>query len=68
MRNGNDARLSQKVAMKRKLLPPTDAEDQAITAAALSDLDAQPLTDSDFGSLQRRPGERVMQKIAGRKR
>jgi hypothetical protein len=35
-----------------KLIRPTDAEDAAITAAALSDLDAQPLTDEQLSKLR----------------
>jgi uncharacterized protein (DUF4415 family) len=34
------------------LIPPTDEEDAAITAAALSDPDAQPLTDEDFARMR----------------
>jgi len=39
--------------MSRKLIRPTDAEEAAITAAALSDLDAQPLTDEQLSKLRR---------------
>jgi uncharacterized protein (DUF4415 family) len=38
--------------MSRKLIRPTDAEDAAITAAALSDPDAQPLTDEQLSKLK----------------
>jgi hypothetical protein len=38
--------------MSRKLIPPTDKEDAVITAAALSDPDAQPLTDEQLTNLR----------------
>ena len=38
--------------MSRKLIPPTDEEDAIITAAALSDPDAQPLTDEELANLR----------------
>ncbi|MDB5992494.1 MAG: hypothetical protein JWQ10_3897 [Herbaspirillum sp.] len=38
--------------MSRKLIRPTDAEDAAITAAALSDPDAQPLTDEQLSKVR----------------
>ena len=38
--------------MSRKLIRPTDAEDAVITAAALSDPDAQPLTDKQLAKLR----------------
>lgn len=38
--------------MSRKLIRPTDAEDAAITAAALSDLDAQPLNAEQLAKLR----------------
>jgi len=37
---------------KRKLIYPTDEEDAIITAAALSDPDAQPLTDERLAKLK----------------
>ncbi len=39
--------------MRTKLIRPTAEEDAAITAAALSDPDAHPLTDEDFARLKR---------------
>jgi uncharacterized protein (DUF4415 family) len=36
------------MSTKRKITIPTEAEDAAITAAALSDPDAQPLTDDEL--------------------
>jgi hypothetical protein len=38
--------------MSRKLIPPTDKEDAVITATALSDPDAQPLTDEQLANLR----------------
>jgi uncharacterized protein (DUF4415 family) len=38
--------------MSRKLIRPTDEEDAAITAAALNDPDAQPLTDEELKQLR----------------
>lgn len=38
--------------MSRKLIRPTEAEDAIITAAALSDPDAQPLTDEQLAKLR----------------
>jgi uncharacterized protein (DUF4415 family) len=38
--------------MTRKLIRPTNAEDTAITAAALLDPDAQPLTDNELARLK----------------
>jgi len=38
--------------MSRKLIPPTDEEDAVITAAALSDPDAQPLDDEQLKRLR----------------
>lgn len=38
--------------MSRKLIRPTDEEDAAITAAALSDPDALPLTDAELAKLK----------------
>lgn len=40
----------------RVLVLPTDEEDAAITAAAASDADNQPLTDADFKNLKRGKG------------
>ncbi len=37
---------------KRNIIIPTDAEDAEITAAALSDPDAQPLTDEDLARMK----------------
>ena len=37
----------------KKVYLPSDAEDAVITAAALSDPDAQPLTNTDFKKLKR---------------
>lgn len=37
---------------KRKIIFPTKEEDEAITAAALSDPDAQPLTDEQLAKLR----------------
>lgn len=37
---------------KRNIIIPTDAEDAEITAAALSDSDAQPLTDEDLARMK----------------
>jgi len=42
--------------MSRKLIQPTDAEDAAITAAALQDPDNPPLTDAELASLRPRRG------------
>lgn len=38
--------------MSRKLIPPTDKEDAVITAAALSDPDAQPPTNEQLANLR----------------
>ncbi|MCF8192749.1 MAG: BrnA antitoxin family protein [Candidatus Methylopumilus sp.] len=49
--------------MKKKLIRPSDAEDQAITLAAMSDVDATPLTDSEWAEikpqLKRGPGRPI---------
>ncbi len=49
--------------MKKKLIKPSDAEDQAITLAAMSDADALPLTDGEWAQarpqLKRGPGRPV---------
>jgi hypothetical protein len=37
--------------MSRKVIPPTDEEDAVITAAALGDPDAQPLSDEQLENL-----------------
>ncbi|MDX3894869.1 BrnA antitoxin family protein [Pusillimonas sp.] len=42
--------------MSRKLIRPTDAEDAAITAAALQDPDNLPLADTELASLRPRRG------------
>jgi len=42
--------------MSRKLIRPTDAEDAAITAAALQDPDNPPLTDTELAALRPRRG------------
>ena len=36
-----------------KIIMPTDEEDRAITLAALSDPDNQPLTDEDFAKIKK---------------
>jgi uncharacterized protein (DUF4415 family) len=38
--------------MNKKLIRPTDEEDALITAAALSDADALPLTDSEWNAVK----------------
>ncbi len=38
--------------MTKKLIRPTDDEDKLITAAAISDPDAVPLTDSEWGNVR----------------
>lgn len=38
--------------MQRKLIPPTDEEDAAITAAALTDPDNPPLTDAELAQFR----------------
>jgi uncharacterized protein (DUF4415 family) len=49
--------------MKKQLIKPSDAEDKAITLAAMSDADAMPLTDSEWEQvkpqLKRGPGRPV---------
>lgn len=49
--------------MKKQLIKPSDAEDQAITLAAMSDADAMPFTDSEWEQvkpqLKRGPGRPV---------
>ena len=40
--------------MNKKLIRPTDDEDKLITAAAISDPDAAPLTDSEWESVRTR--------------
>lgn len=42
--------------MSRKLIPPTEAEDATITAAALQDPDNPPLSDAELASLRPRRG------------
>jgi len=42
--------------MSRKLIGPTDAEDAAITTAALQDSDNPPLSDSELASMRPRRG------------
>ena len=42
--------------MSRKLIRPTDAEDAAITAAALADQDNPPLTDEELKQFRRGRG------------
>lgn len=44
------------MSRKLKLIPPTDAEDAAITAAALQDPDTPPLSDAELASLRPRRG------------
>lgn len=45
--------------MNRKLIRPSDAEDAQITAAALTDPDNQPLTDSELKQFRRTCGRPV---------
>ncbi|CAN7520749.1 BrnA antitoxin family protein [Pseudoduganella sp. LjRoot289] len=50
------------MSTKVKIIMPTDEEDAAITAAALSDPDAQPLTDEELAQFRRgrgRPAQAV---------
>ncbi|MGB3287886.1 MAG: BrnA antitoxin family protein [Burkholderiaceae bacterium] len=42
--------------MSRKLMRPTDLEDQAITAAALTDTDNPPFSDMELAALRPRRG------------
>ena len=42
--------------MKQKLIRPTDTENAAITAAALSDPDNLPLTNDELAQFKRLPG------------
>ncbi|MEQ1591566.1 MAG: BrnA antitoxin family protein [Thiobacillaceae bacterium] len=42
--------------MKQKLIRPTETEDAAITAAALTDADNLPLTEADLAQFKRAPG------------
>jgi uncharacterized protein (DUF4415 family) len=42
--------------MRKTLIRPTDAEDAAINAAALSDPDNQPLTAEQLAQFKRKPG------------
>jgi len=41
---------------RSQIKTPTPEEDAAITAAALQDLDAQPLTDAELAQFKRPPG------------
>lgn len=42
--------------MSKKLIRPTDTENEQITAAALTDPDNQPLTDNELSQFKRPPG------------
>jgi uncharacterized protein (DUF4415 family) len=52
--------------LKPGTILPTPEEDAAITAAALSDPDAQPLTDEEFARM--RPASEVLPDLLGRER
>ncbi|MBF2098340.1 MAG: hypothetical protein IGQ88_08200 [Gloeomargaritaceae cyanobacterium C42_A2020_066] len=44
--------MSRKLNPRTKVVMPTEAENEAITAAALSDPDAQPLTDDELAQMK----------------
>ena len=45
--------------------PPAPASDEAITAAALRDPDAQPLTDADLARMKRVPRTKTLRRVLG---
>ncbi|MCT9117047.1 BrnA antitoxin family protein [Cupriavidus gilardii] len=53
------------MSTKRKIHIPTDAEDEALTRAALSDPDNPPLTDDEMASM--RPAKEVLPSLVGEK-
>lgn len=44
--------MSKKLNPRTKVVMPTEAENEVITAAALSDPDAQPLTDDELAQMK----------------